>query len=145
MNSEGKESTEDIKPGIRLRLNITKSGSKAAPLTSTASPDIANLMQMVQSLTQSTAPVGKCMDHVQADLSLMMKERENWRSEFRRNVDSLAASRERTRETLEPLQSKLASLDEMVEKKINEIEGLKMKISHNDSWIRKHLTSAALS
>ena len=74
-----------------------------------------------QTVCQSTAPLGKCMDYVQDDLQLMAAELEKWRSELIRQKALLSTERSSTDAALGPLRSRLRSLHEGLEDKRQKI------------------------
>lgn len=49
--------------------------------------ELNELRSAIQKLTQSTHPLGKCMDYVQDDLEVMGKELEQWKNEYRQKCD----------------------------------------------------------
>ncbi|GMH75498.1 hypothetical protein TL16_g06780 [Triparma laevis f. inornata] len=105
---DGEEKVDDGKKGIKLSLNLKK--SSAAAVGGMSISDMENLTKAVQRLVMSTAPLGKCMDYVQEDLSQMQKEGAKWAT--------------------------LLDLEDQVEEIKEKIAGKKLNISKNDAKIK---------
>ena len=136
---EGEAKVDDGKKGIRLGLNIQKSAGGAG----LSSNDMEALLTAVQRLVTSTAPLGKCMDHVQEDLSQMSKEGEKWQTEYRNKIDALADARKQTEEELDPLRTTLRELDDQVKEQQEKVSGVKKSIFKNGERIRQLLQTVA--
>jgi len=120
-------------------LNIKKSvGNNGLSTT-----DMEALLGAVQRLVTSTAPLGKCMDYVQEDLSQMSREGEKWQGEFRKKIDAYGEASRRTEEELDPLRATLRELDDQVKEQQEKIKGVKKNIFGNESRIKHLLRSVA--
>jgi hypothetical protein len=135
----GNAAVDDGKKGIRLNLNIKKSVGD----TGLSATDMEALLQAVQRLVTSTAPLGKCMDFVQEDLSQMSREGERWIGEYRKKIDVYEEARKRTEEELNPLRAQLQELDVEVKRETDVIEGVKRNIFKNEARIKQLLRSVA--
>ncbi|GMH58238.1 hypothetical protein TrST_g4541 [Triparma strigata] len=131
---DGEEKVDDGKKGIKLSLNLKK--SSAASVGGMSITDMENLTKAVQRLVMSTAPLGKCMDYVQEDLSQMQKEGAKWSAHFRNNIDAFTEAQKRTSTEIEPLRATLLDLEDQVEEIKEKIAGKKLNISKNDAKIQ---------
>ena len=123
---------EDGKKGIRLTMSLNKGGVMGGM----SATDLNNLTKSVQRLVQSTAPLGKCMDYVQEDLTQMTKEGERWGNHFRSNIDAFMEAKKRTEEDLTPLKGQLRELEDQIEEVKEKIRGTKTNIVKNDERVR---------
>ncbi|GMH61171.1 hypothetical protein TrRE_jg12709 [Triparma retinervis] len=126
---------DEGKKGIRLKMSLNKGGVQGGMSAS----DLENLTKAVQRLVQSTAPLGKCMDYVQEDLTQMTKEGERWGNHFRSNIDAFLEAKKRTEEDLTPLKSQLRDLEDQVEEMKERIRGTKTNIVKNDERVKSLL------
>ena len=78
------------------------------------------------------------MDHIQADLSKMSKEKSHWQNECYRRIRELESSKRRTSDALQPLRNKLANVEEQIDHTKQLIDGMKLKIRKNEDWIQSH-------
>jgi TRAF3-interacting protein 1 len=76
--------------GIRLG-RLKKSAKQKKGNYGFTESEITDLRKSIQVLCQATNPLGKCMDHVHDDMETMNKELEQWKSEYRRNVEVCGA------------------------------------------------------
>ncbi|CAM9475774.1 unnamed protein product [Ectocarpus fasciculatus] len=101
--------------------------------------DVAKLKDAIQTLCQSTHPLGKCMDFVHEDLSLMSQEMDRWRALHKVKADALESERAATESFLQPLQSQLRDLEDQLKESSMKIDGVKAGISVNDKKINSLL------
>ncbi|CAB1104244.1 unnamed protein product [Ectocarpus sp. CCAP 1310/34] len=101
--------------------------------------DVAKLKDAIQTLCQSTHPLGKCMDFVHEDLSLMSQEMDRWRALYKVKADALESERAATEAFLQPLQSQLRDLEDQLKESSMKIAGVKAGISANDKKINSLL------
>ncbi|CBJ27366.1 conserved unknown protein [Ectocarpus siliculosus] len=101
--------------------------------------DVAKLKDAIQTLCQSTHPLGKCMDFVHEDLSLMSQEMDRWRALHKVKADALESERAATEAFLQPLQSQLRDLEDQLKESSMKIDGVKAGISVNDKKINSLL------
>mmetsp|Transcript_3952 Transcript_3952/g.3365 ORF Transcript_3952/g.3365 Transcript_3952/m.3365 type:complete len:124 (-) Transcript_3952:105-476(-) len=79
--------------------------------------DVGAIRKLIQSLTQNTNPLKRSIDFVNDDIESMNKEMEFWRNQ---NLDQKAKYQielKNTEESLQPLQNKLAEIEEQVKEK----------------------------
>eukprot|EP00752_Nemacystus_decipiens_P005989 g5408.t1 len=101
--------------------------------------DVAKLKEAIQTLCQSTHPLGKCMDFVHEDLSLMSQEMDRWRALHKVKAKALEAERATTVAFLEPLKTQLRDLEDQLKESSMKIDGVKAGISANDKKINNLL------
>ncbi|CAN0224540.1 unnamed protein product [Ectocarpus sp. 4 AP-2014] len=101
--------------------------------------DVAKLKDAIQTLCQSTHPLGKCMDFVHEDLSLMSQEMDRWRALYKVKADALESERAATEAFVQPLQSQLRDLKDQLKESSMKIDGVKAGISVNDKKINSLL------
>ncbi|CAM9310455.1 unnamed protein product, partial [Laminaria digitata] len=78
--------------------------------------DVAKLKEAIQTLCQSTHPLGKCMDFVHEDMSLMSQEMDRWKALQKVKAKALESERASLESFLQPLNSQLRDLDDQVGK-----------------------------
>ena len=83
-------------------------GAKAALPTKT---EMHALRTAIQTLCQSSNPLGRCLEFAQEDLEAMAKEREQWRAVRRRRSAELGEEESTTENSLVQLQQELSGLD----------------------------------
>ncbi|GMI46905.1 hypothetical protein TrCOL_g2573 [Triparma columacea] len=123
---------DEGKKGIRLKMSLNKGGVQGGM----SAHDLENLTGAVQRLVQSTAPLGKCMDYVQEDLTQMAKEGERWGNHFRGNIDAFLEAKRRTEDDLTPLRTQLRDLEDQVEEMKERIRGTKTNIVKNEERVK---------
>tara|TARA_B100000780_G_C20810034_1_gene321803 strand:+ start:176 stop:403 length:228 start_codon:yes stop_codon:yes gene_type:complete len=72
------------------------------------------LRTAIQTLCQSSNPLGRCLEFVQEDLEAMGKELEQWRAVRRRRSSELAEEESATESSLVQLNVELGALDAQV-------------------------------
>ncbi|CAM9307923.1 unnamed protein product [Scytosiphon promiscuus] len=108
--------------------------------------DVAKLKGAIQTLCQSTHPLGKCMDFVHEDLSLMSQEMDRWRALHKVKAEALESERAATAAFLQPLESQIRDLDDQqLKESCMKIDGVKAGISVNDKKINSLLKMMASS
>lgn len=112
----------------------------AAPKPSKQSEnDVAHLREEIQTLCQSTNPLGKCIEFIQEDLENMEKEYSMWKSDSQKYSMKLDAQADNTESSLVPLQQELADEVEKVANLTSQINRIKASIMHNDATIHNLL------
>ncbi|CAM9126278.1 unnamed protein product [Discosporangium mesarthrocarpum] len=107
--------------------------------------DIHRLREGIQLLCQSTNPLGKCMNYVHEDLSLMAAEMGRWQALYKLKASALETEREETQLALEPLKSQLQEVDEQLKESTIKINGVKAKIAANDAKVTSLLKMVVTS
>ena len=97
------------------------------------------LRPTIQTLCQSSNPLGRCLEFVQDDLEAMGKELEHWRIIHRRRVTELADEEATTEASLVPFNSELAQLDAQLKEKRSQIRHYKAAVVRNDEKIERLL------
>jgi len=121
---------------------LGKKGGKAAG-NQKALPsknEINSLRTTIQTLCQSSNPLGRCLEYVQEDLESMGKELETWRQLRRRRTAELAEEEAATASSLIPLQAELAKMDDLIKEKQGLIRYAKANIIRNDSTVEALLS-----
>jgi len=137
--SESTSKTGGITLG-KIGRGLKVGGSK----TASGAIDVDKVRNAIQQLCQSTNPLGKCMDFVHDDLSIMAKELEKWKSEYRKYCDALEEEQRVTAETVQPLKSKLSSVEDTIKDEINKLASIKSSIARNDQRIAELLRDMVL-
>jgi len=142
---EGKEESKDTenetKTSTAVGITMGKIGQglrKGGKGTSGGSTiDVDKIRTAVQTLCQSTNPLGKCMDYVHEDLSAMGKELDRWGNEYRKSCDALEDEQRATNESLLPLRGKLLDVEERIKDEQAKLSTLKASIAKNDQRINE--------
>lgn len=103
--------------------------------------DIEFMKNAIQQLCQSANPLGKSIDFVTEDVDSMVKEYQNWQSEFASSNAQLVEQQRVTEETIQPLQDELAQIEEKISEQTSKIQNLRRQIIWNDSTISNLLNS----
>lgn len=131
--SEGPEVAEG--GGIILGKKNKAGGGGKLP----SKGEIASLRNSIQTLCQSSNPLGRCLEYVQEDLDAMSNELEEWRKKRNRRASELAEEEESTKSTLEGLKTELERVDELIREKQAQVRFVKASILHNDQKIETQL------
>eukprot|EP00639_Heterosigma_akashiwo_P021269 CAMPEP_0206406752 /NCGR_PEP_ID=MMETSP0294-20121207/30018_1 /ASSEMBLY_ACC=CAM_ASM_000327 /TAXON_ID=39354 /ORGANISM="Heterosigma akashiwo, Strain CCMP2393" /LENGTH=260 /DNA_ID=CAMNT_0053865635 /DNA_START=1 /DNA_END=783 /DNA_ORIENTATION=+ len=107
--------------------------------------EVERLRAGVQLLCQSANPLGKCMDYVTEDLTMMSTELERWAADHRRKTEVLEEEQKETEESLQPLRLTLLEVTEQIKEQIQKINGVKANIARNDERIRSLLEMISTS
>ena len=108
--------------------------------------ELVALRKSIQVLSQSTNPLGKCMDSIQEDVETMQKELEFWRSERRQReveyeecvklaeheLDEVGDARSKANENTREMQSKINAIKSQImknDKLVTSLLGMVTKIS----------------
>uniref|UniRef100_A0A7S3JDP4 TRAF3-interacting protein 1 n=1 Tax=Euplotes harpa TaxID=151035 RepID=A0A7S3JDP4_9SPIT len=102
--------------------------------------DIEFMRKAIQSLCQSTNPLGKSIDFVTEDIDSMIKEYDHWKQDYITSQAKLEEQQRITEQTLQPLQDvTLAQLEERIREEKSKIQNLRSQIIRNDSTIQNLL------
>ncbi|KAI9199442.1 microtubule-binding protein MIP-T3-domain-containing protein [Polychytrium aggregatum] len=106
-----------------------------------AQKEIEKLRETIQTLCQSTNPLGKTMDYMQEDADSMNKELQMWRVENLKYRELLAEELSKTAGVLEPFETQLKEMEQSIEEYEEKIRNSKVVIIQNDLAIQKLLRS----
>ncbi len=114
-----------------------------APLLPNANTtdEVEFLRSIIQSLTKTTAPLGKSMDFISEDIETMTKEYETWRSKSQSAKTQWEEELKKTDDTLQPLQDKMAEIDGQIQEQKEKIHNIRSQIFKNEGIIQGLLTS----
>merc|ERR1719213_1149803 len=128
--------------GIILGKKSSKAGKGAALPTKT---EMHTLRTAIQTLCQSSNPLGRCLEFVQEDLEAMGKELEQWRAVRRRRSAELAEEESATESSLVQLNNELSALDAQLSEKRAQINFFKAAILRNDAKVERLLSMVVRS
>jgi len=131
--SEGQEETGGIILGKK-----PKGGDRGGKLPSKT--EVSALRTSIQTLCQSSNPLGRCLEYVQEDLEAMGKELESWRTLRHQRAGQLADEEAATASALVGLKSELEKVEEMIKEKQVQIRFSKASILKNDSQVERLLS-----
>jgi TRAF3-interacting protein 1 len=143
-----KKKGEDAKQSEPHTKALRGPGEAAAPAKSYGgfnSNDIEFMKTAIQTLCQSTNPLGKSIDFVTEDIDSMAKEFEKWRNQYASCQSKLEEQQRLTEETIQPLQDKLADIEEKIREASSKINNTKSQIMQNDITISNLLNSVVAS
>jgi len=121
----------------KRRGSLSSSQGKRAPQQSTN--DIHKLRSSIQQLCQSTTPLGKCVEGVQADLEHMEREFRMWKAEGQANSRKLEQTSNNTEQHLQPLQAQEAEELQKIKDMKVQIDRVKANIMQNNMTIHSLL------
>lgn len=128
--------------GIRFgRIDHAVAGDKSK----VGEADLFALQRSVQILCQSTNPLGKCMDYVHEDLSIMNKEHEKWEQDYKTHFDALQAELKITNETTQPLKLRLKEFDEKITDKQKNMGSIGARVLKQEERISELLRMVCIS
>jgi TRAF3-interacting protein 1 len=116
----------------------SKAGSGGGKLPSKT--EVSALRQSIQTLCQSSNPLGRCLEYVQEDLEAMGKELESWRAMRHRRAGELADEEATTASALVSLKAELEKADELIREKQTQIRFAKASILRNDQQVERLLS-----
>jgi len=123
--------------GIILRKKSTAPGG-GGKLPSKG--EVSTLRASIQTLCQSSNPLGRCLEYVQEDLEAMGKELESWRAQRHRRAGELADEEATTASALVGLKGELEKVEEIIREKRAQIRFAKASIIRNDGQIERLLS-----
>ena len=103
-------------------------------------PQVSTLRNSIQTLCQSSNPLGRCLEYVQEDLESMGKELESWRTLRHRRAGELADEEATTTSALVGLKGELEKMDDLLKEKRAQIRFAKASIIKNDATIENLLS-----
>lgn len=155
---DGKREDED-KGGSKIKMGSlnkrNKPGDAAAKKGDAGVGDVINtaatvgetgnevevIQKLIQSLTQNCNPLKRSVDFITDDIESMNKEMEYWRNQYLSSKAKYQIELKSTEEALQPLQNKLAEIDEQIKEKKLRIQNVKAQIIHNEQKIQNLLYS----
>jgi len=102
--------------------------------------EVNSLRASIQTLCQSSNPLGRCLEYVQEDLEAMGKELETWRAQRHRRAGELADEEATTASALVSLKSELEQVEEKIKEKQAQIRFTKGAIIRNDAEVERLLS-----
>ena len=102
--------------------------------------EISTLRQSIQTLCQSSNPLGRCLEYVQEDLEAMGKELESWRNLRHRRASELSDEEAVTASNLVSLKAELDKVEELIKEKHSQIRFAKASILRNDQQVERLLS-----
>eukprot|EP00322_Chrysochromulina_rotalis_P010417 CAMPEP_0115828600 /NCGR_PEP_ID=MMETSP0287-20121206/658_1 /TAXON_ID=412157 /ORGANISM="Chrysochromulina rotalis, Strain UIO044" /LENGTH=440 /DNA_ID=CAMNT_0003281823 /DNA_START=13 /DNA_END=1334 /DNA_ORIENTATION=+ len=102
--------------------------------------EVNSLRASIQTLCQSSNPLGRCLEYVQEDLEAMGKELESWRAQRHRRAGELADEEATTASALVGLKSELEQVEEKIREKQAQIRFAKASILRNDAQVERLLS-----
>lgn len=108
--------------------------------------DIEYMRKAIQSLCQSTNPLGKSIDFVTEDIDSMVKEYEYWKQDYAESQIKLEEQQRINEQTIQPLQDvQLAQLEDQIREEKAKIQNIRAQIIRNDNTITNLLQSVISS
>ena len=132
------EEPDDKGGGIILGKK-SKAGAAAGGKLPSKS-EVNALRASIQTLCQSSNPLGRCLEYVQEDLEAMGKELESWRAQRHRRVGELADEEATTASALSGLKADLEAVEEKIREKQAQIRFTKGAILRNDAQVERLLS-----
>merc|ERR1719217_463582 len=90
--------------------------------------EVTALRTSIQTLCQSSNPLGRCLEYVQEDLEAMGKELESWRNLRHRRASELSDEEAVTASNLVSLKAELEKVEEKIKEKQSHIRFAKASI-----------------
>ena len=131
------EEEEQAAGGIILRKKGGRDGG-GGKLPSKG--EVSALRSSIQTLCQSSNPLGRCLEYVQEDLEAMGKELESWRAVRHRRAGELSDEEATTASALVGLKAELEKVEEMIREKHAQIRFAKASIIQNDEKVEQLLS-----
>lgn len=119
-----------------------ESGSSAGGKSSTgelSNDELEELRRAIQSISQSTHPLSKCMDFVHDDVALMNEEAEEWHQMYRAKIGSMESASKETDDALQTLIERREEIRDQVAAEKLKINSVKASIAMNDVRIAELL------
>ncbi len=98
--------------------------------------ETTKVQESVQQLTRTAHPLGRLVDYLQEDVDSMLKELEQWRGEYKKNMTKLRQTHGSDRTDLEPFRQKLNELEERIREERDGIAVARGSILENDSKLQ---------
>lgn len=128
-----------------IKTKAAKTDAKAPEIaikkTNVEGGEAEFLKQAIQSLTQLTMPLGKSIDFINEDLDTMSKEYENWRKQALEGYSKMEDLQKESELSLQPLQDKLAEIEEQIKDQYTKIVNIKTQIFKNELNIQSMIST----
>lgn len=100
---------------------------------------IDTLKSEIQTITRTTAPIGRVLDFIQEDVDAMQSEYDQWTIELEQNLHLLKVDESKNTNDLKAYYDELASLEQNISQKRVDIIGTKQAILLNQQNIEKQI------
>jgi TRAF3-interacting protein 1 len=127
--------------GIR---SVKATGGVKPKISAISVEDLTSLKENIQTVCQSTNPLGKSMELINDDIDSMKSEHEKWRKDYSKSATLMEEQRKITEQTLQPLYDRLADVSEQIKDRLQKINHKKAQILKNEETI-EHLLSSVVS
>jgi len=121
------------------------SATTGTTIIETGGNEVEVIQKLIQSLTQNANPLKRSVDFISDDIESMNKEMEYWRNQYLGSKGKYQIELKNTEEALQPLQNKLAEIDEQIKEKKLRIQNVKAQILQNEQRISNLLYSVVTS
>ncbi len=124
--------------GMHLKLHLNNFGGRnpVVPPAKMTPQDLRSVADTIQRIAQSTVPLARYSD---GNAEEIMRERQYWIEEQKELKKALNTAKIESEKLLKPLRKKLASLEDNLKDKIDEIRRVECTVRKNDDIIRKQL------
>ena len=136
----GMAEEEEAKESGGIILGKKNKGGGGAGGKMPTKTEVVALRQSIQTLCQSSNPLGRCLEYVQEDLEAMGKELESWRAARHRRAGELQEEEAQTTSALVGLRSELEKVEDLIREKNSQIRYTKAAILRNDATVEKLLS-----
>jgi TRAF3-interacting protein 1 len=119
-----------------VRKGTSKVESTKPKPVQITSEDMDSLKTSIQTLCQSTNPLGKSMDFITDDIDSMAKEYEKWKLVQKQASVQVEEQRKLTEDSLQQLYDRLAEIEEQIREKQTKINHKKASILKNEMTIK---------
>jgi TRAF3-interacting protein 1 len=126
----------------RTSRHHSSSSSSAGGKSSTgelSNDELEELRRAIQSISQSTHPLSKCMDFVHDDVALMNEEAEEWHKMYRNKIGIMEAASKDTDDALQNLVERREEIRDQIAAEKLKINSVKASIAMNDVRIAELL------
>jgi len=127
---------EAVSDGIILSKKGKSAGGGKLP----SKTEVSALRTSIQTLCQSSNPLGRCLEYVQEDLEAMGKELESWRALRHRRAGELADEEATTAAALVGLKAELEKVEELIKEKQMAIRFAKASILRHVQSVERLLS-----
>jgi len=133
--SRSSRSSKDREGGGAGSKVSSDAGSKSSGGDGLSNDELEDLRRAIQTLSQSTHPLAKCMDYVHDDVELMRTEAEEWQTMYRSKLGLMEEASKTTENVLQEQQSRVEEIKDDIEAEKRKIRSVKASIARNDQRI----------
>jgi len=119
-----------------VRKGTTKTEAAKPKQVQITVEDMDSLKTSIQTLCQSTNPLGKSMDFITDDIDSMAREYEKWKTVQKQASVQVEEQRKLTEDSLQQLYDRLAEIEEQIREKQTKINHKKASILKNEMTIK---------